>query len=261
MAVTPSGRGYWQVGADGGIFSFGDAAYYGSMGGQPLSQPIVGMAATPDGKGYWEVASDGGIFTFGDAGYYGSMGGQHLDQPIVGMAATPDGKGYWEVASDGGIFTFGDAAYYGSMGGAALAAPVMGMAATGSGHGYYEVGADGGIFTFGDAAFHGSAAGHSQAQIVGIAITPDGGGYWLASPRRRDLHLRGRGLLREHGGAEADKPRRERGVHARRRWLLAAAVHGASPTVERSASLAGRAVPPWPHCSSSCPTSVTGWVR
>ena len=181
MAVTPTGSGYWQVGADGGIFTFGDAGYYGSMGGQPLSQPIVGMAATPDGKGYWEVASDGGIFTFGDAGYYGSMGGQHLDQPIVGMSATPDGKGYWEVASDGGIFTFGDAGYYGSMGGAALVAPVMGMAATSSGHGYYEVGADGGIFTFGDAAFHGSAAGLSKAQIVGIAITPDGGGYWLAS--------------------------------------------------------------------------------
>jgi hypothetical protein len=48
------------------------AGFYGSMGGQTLNKPIVGIATTPDGKGYWEVASDGGIFAFGDAGFYGS---------------------------------------------------------------------------------------------------------------------------------------------------------------------------------------------
>ena len=68
--------GYTMVASDGGIFTFGDAQFYGSMGGKPLNQPIVGMAATPDGKGYWVVASDGGIFSFGDAQFYGSMGGQ-----------------------------------------------------------------------------------------------------------------------------------------------------------------------------------------
>ena len=60
---------------DGGVFAFGDAQFYGSMGGQPLNQPIVGMASTADGKGYWLVAADGGIFSFGDATFYGSMGG------------------------------------------------------------------------------------------------------------------------------------------------------------------------------------------
>ena len=73
--------------SDGGLFAFGDAAFHGSMGGQPLNQPIVGMAATPDGLGYWEVASDGGLFAFGDAAFHGSMGGQPLNKPIVGMAA------------------------------------------------------------------------------------------------------------------------------------------------------------------------------
>ena len=90
--------------SDGGIFSFGQAGYYGSEGGKPLNSPIVGIARTPDGKGYWEVASDGGIFTFGDAHFYGSMGGRHLASPIVGLATTSDGGGYWEVASDGGVF-------------------------------------------------------------------------------------------------------------------------------------------------------------
>ena len=90
--------------SDGGIFSYGDAGFYGSTGGLPLNKPIVGMAATPDGGGYWLVASDGGIFSYGDAGFYGSTGGLPLNKPIVGMAATPDGGGYWLVASDGGIF-------------------------------------------------------------------------------------------------------------------------------------------------------------
>ncbi|MHB1823414.1 MAG: NHL repeat-containing protein, partial [Acidimicrobiales bacterium] len=76
--------------SDGGIFAFGDAGYYGSMGGQPLAKPVVGIASTPDGTGYWEVASDGGIFAFGDAGYYGSMGGQPLAKPVVGIASTPE---------------------------------------------------------------------------------------------------------------------------------------------------------------------------
>jgi hypothetical protein len=30
MAVTPDGDGYWLLGADGGVFSFGDASYHGS---------------------------------------------------------------------------------------------------------------------------------------------------------------------------------------------------------------------------------------
>ena len=40
------GTGYWEVASDGGIFTFGDAGYFGSMGGSHLNQPIVGMAAT-----------------------------------------------------------------------------------------------------------------------------------------------------------------------------------------------------------------------
>ena len=130
MAATPDGGGYWLVASDGGIFGFGDAGYFGSMGGRPLDKPIVGMAATPDGGGYWLVASDGGIFGFGDAGYFGSMGGQPLNKPIVGMAAAADGKGYWLVASDGGIFTFGDAVFLGSAGGGPLNKPIVAMAAT-----------------------------------------------------------------------------------------------------------------------------------
>ena len=178
IASTTDGKGYWQVASDGGVFAFGDAMFYGSMGGKSLNAPVVGIAATPDGKGYWEVASDGGIFAFGDAMFYGSMGGKSLNAPVVGIAATPDGKGYWEVASDGGVFAFGDAMFYGSMGGKSLNAPVVGIAATPDGKGYWEVASDGGVFAYGDAIFDGSMGGKAlNAPVAGIAAH-HGGGYW-----------------------------------------------------------------------------------
>jgi hypothetical protein len=159
MAAAPDGRGYWLVAADGGVFTEGDAVFYGSTGSIQLNKPIVGMAATPDGKGYWLVASDGGVFTEGDALFYGSTGSIQLNKPIVGMAATPDGKGYWLVASDGGIFNYGDAGFYGSTGSIQLNKPIVGMAATPDGKGYWLVASDGGIFNYGDALFYGSIAG------------------------------------------------------------------------------------------------------
>ena len=96
MTPTAYDRGYWLVASDGGIFSYGDALR-GSMGGQHLDQPIVGMAATPDGGGYWLVASDGGIFAFGDAAFYGSMGGQHSISPSWAWPPPPTvaGTGWW----------------------------------------------------------------------------------------------------------------------------------------------------------------------
>ena len=174
--------GYWMVGNDGGVFSYGNAAFHGSMGGQHLNAPIVGIAGTADGGGYWEVASDGGIFNFGDALFHGSMGGQHLNAPIVGIASTPDGGGYWEVASDGGIFSFGDAHFFGSMGGQHLNAPIVGIASTHDGLGYWEVASDGGIFAFGDAHFYGSTGSiHLNKPVVGMIATADGGGYWFVA--------------------------------------------------------------------------------
>jgi hypothetical protein len=175
------GPGYRLVAADGGVFGFGDAGFYGSAGGLRLSAPVVGTTDTASDRGYWLVASDGGVFSYGDAAFHGSMGGRHLDRPIVGMAATPDGGGYWLVASDGGIFAYGDAAFHGSMGGRHLDRPIVGMAATPDGGGYWLVASDGGIFAYGDAAFQGSMGGrHLDAPIVGMASSP-GGGYWLVA--------------------------------------------------------------------------------
>jgi SpoIID/LytB domain protein len=172
--------GYWIDAADGGVFSFGSAQFFGSMGGQPLNQPIVGIASTSDAGGYWEVASDGGIFSFGDARFHGSTGSLVLNKPVVAMAVTPDGGGYWLVASDGGIFAFGDAGFYGSTGSLVLNKPVIGMVPTHDGKGYWLVASDGGIFAYGDASFVGSLGSDPPpTPIVGVAPTTDGGGYWM----------------------------------------------------------------------------------
>ncbi len=180
--ANPNREGYWLVGSDGGIFSFGDARFLGSTGAMRLNKPIVGMGGRPGGTGYWLVASDGGIFTFGDAGFYGSTGAAPLNKPIVGMAATPSGRGYWLVASDGGIFTFGDAGFFGSTGAMRLNRPIVGMTPTPSGNGYWLVASDGGIFAFGDARFLGSTgAVVLNRPIVGMASTPSGNGYWLVA--------------------------------------------------------------------------------
>jgi hypothetical protein len=178
----PPTTGYRLVASDGGIFSYGIDRFLGSTGGQPLNQPIVGMAATPSGNGYWLVASDGGIFSYGDARFFGSTGGQHVNRPIVGMAPTPSGNGYWLVASDGGIFSYGDARFLGSTGGQPLNRPIVGMAAAPSGGGYWLVASDGGIFSFGGAPFLGSTGGQPLNRPI-VAMTPSktGGGYWLVA--------------------------------------------------------------------------------
>ena len=144
--------GYYLVGADGGIFNFGNAPFYGSAGGHVMAKPVVGMAMTPDRKGYWEVASDGGVFAFGNAHPYGSMRGKPLAEPVVGMAPTANGKGYWEVASDGGVFSFGDARFFGSLPAKGTkVTDIVGIQATADGGGYWLFGRDGTIYNFGDA--------------------------------------------------------------------------------------------------------------
>jgi hypothetical protein len=45
MAADATGHGYWLVSSHGGIFSFGDAGFFGSMGGTALVEPVVGGAA------------------------------------------------------------------------------------------------------------------------------------------------------------------------------------------------------------------------
>ena len=165
-ASTPDGKGYWEVASDGGVFTFGDAGFYGSMGGRPLNAPIVGMAVTPDGKGYWEVGSDGGVFTFGDAGFYGSLGQIQIGAPVVAMAATSDGKGYWLLKSTGTVINAGDARRYGSVYG--YNQDYVSFVLTADSNGYWLINSFGEVNAYGDAS---PLFGFSSPQtIVGAVL-------------------------------------------------------------------------------------------
>jgi hypothetical protein len=114
-----------MVASDGGIFAFGDAAFFGSMGGSRLNAPVNGLVPDPDGTGYWLVASDGGIFAF-EAGFHGSMGAVALNKAVVGMVRF--GTGYLMVGADGGVFNFSDQPYFGSLGDRPPANPINSIA-------------------------------------------------------------------------------------------------------------------------------------
>ena len=175
--------GYWLVGSDGGIFTFGSAQFYGSTGSLHLQRPVVGIVPTADHGGYWLDASDGGVFGYGDTQFYGSIPGlglhpagsglpNSLNAPIVGMVPSNDDNGYFMVASDGGVFAFGDARFAGScssIGGCSgKAVAVMPDA---SGHGYWLVTSTGSVYTFGDAPYFG-APGHGN--VTSAVPSPDG---------------------------------------------------------------------------------------
>jgi hypothetical protein len=198
--------GYRMVAADGGIFAFGDAGFFGAVGASCLNGTIVSMAPTPSGGGYWLAAADGGVFAFGDAAFLGSAGGGRLNRPVVGMAATPSGAGYWLVASDGGIFAFGDASFLGSTGAVALNRPVVGMAATPSGAGYWLVASDGGIFAFGDARFTGSTGAVALNRPVVGMEAPRGGGYRLVASDGGIFAFGGASFAGSTGGVPLNAP-------------------------------------------------------
>ncbi|MCP3881392.1 MAG: trypsin-like serine protease [Sulfitobacter sp.] len=126
-AATPSGLGYYLVGTDGGVFTFGDAQFAGSMGGHHLNQPVISLVPDPDNNGYWLVASDGGVFSF-NADFRGSLGSIVLNQPIVGMV--PHGNGYLMVGADGGTFNFSNLPFYGSTGNNPPTYPVFAIASS-----------------------------------------------------------------------------------------------------------------------------------
>lgn len=80
IVATPTGKGYYIVAEDGGVFAFGDAMFHDSLPqlGIIPSQPVVSMALhepTPGTvDGYWLLGADGGVFALppGKIPFYGA---------------------------------------------------------------------------------------------------------------------------------------------------------------------------------------------
>ncbi len=188
--VHARSNGYWLVSANGAVYAFGGAAFYGSLSAANLVSPIVAIASTPDGEGYWLVSSDGGVFAFGDANFYGSLSGTGLGTPITGIAPTPNGKGYALVGSDGSVFEFGNAnllwvdnpsPVVGSY------SSVVGIQSSPDGLGYWTISNDALITEMGDSSISPYFFGqqyylpNGTSSVVGAASTPDGAGAWIVA--------------------------------------------------------------------------------
>lgn len=122
MAVTPSGRGYWLADEIGGVHTFGDAAYAGSLpqrraaaGGSGIGHArIIAIVPTTTGLGYWLLDEIGGVHAFGDAPFHGSLQSIGInDPPARRIIGSPSGNGYVLVSRSGAVYAFGDAPFHG----------------------------------------------------------------------------------------------------------------------------------------------------
>ncbi len=101
IVATPTGKGYWLVASDGGIFAFGDArssappaTSCSTSRSWPWPPPTPARAT-----GWWRpTAASSPTATPPST----ARPAHPLNKKIVGMTTTPLGKGYWMVATDGG---------------------------------------------------------------------------------------------------------------------------------------------------------------
>jgi hypothetical protein len=167
--------GYILVGADGGVFTFGNAQFHGGLAGQRLRAPIVGVASTSSGDGYWLVDSTGRVFPFGRARFLGDLPSDGVaGAPVVGIAEQDDAfdpfqvDGYVIATADGRVFQFGGAVDAGDAGRMPLAAPIAGIASAVGG--YYLFARDGGVFSFGVPYAGSTGNRHLNAPMTAFVV-------------------------------------------------------------------------------------------
>ena len=98
-----------MVATDGGIFSFGDVPYYGSLPGLGINvTDVVGMAPIPTNTGYWIARSTGQVYSFGNAQALGSYAASSCN-PIAAIFSNPAKQGYRLVTDSGATIPFGAA--------------------------------------------------------------------------------------------------------------------------------------------------------
>jgi hypothetical protein len=176
FAGSCDGGGYWLIGADGGMFAFGDARFHGSLPGKGIRvDDIAGMVAAPSGAGYLLVGADGGVFAFGATRFFGSLPGKGVRvADIRALLPAPAGTGYVLVGSDGGVFNSGHGApFEGSLPGKQISvSDVVGIALTPDARGYWMAAANGTVYSFGDAGRLAIPAGVTSnlplAAIAGV---------------------------------------------------------------------------------------------
>lgn len=184
--LAPGCTGYWQFGADGGVFAFGSAPYLGRAD-TTAADPTVAMATTPDGRGYWLVDATGTVTTHGDATDLPASSPGPLTGRVVALVPTPDAKGYWIATTTGAVAAHGDATSYGSLvaDGIHPDGIVTALTPTSDGHGYWLLTSGGAVYAFGDAPYLGGPnTSSTPGPWVGLVAAPTGG-YWTVGASGR----------------------------------------------------------------------------
>ena len=121
----PTATGYWLVASDGGIFSYGDAAFYGSAG--PIQPQPARSSAWPRRPTAAATGSSPPTAASSATATRRSSARPAASRSTRRSSAWPraDGSGYWLVAADGGIFNYGTS-FFGSMGGQSNPNPIRG---------------------------------------------------------------------------------------------------------------------------------------
>ncbi len=185
-----SGPGYWLITGYGTGYAFG-APYMGSPESYGSDQCVNttstppydcdSIAGAPGGTGYWIGA--GSTVPFGGC----------ASPSCTGVYGTVSAFGVQVPSGPGPSVVYG------------MAAPVVGVAA--APRGAWLAGADGGVFAMAGAPFLGSMGGsHLDGPIVGIAATPDGGGYWEVSSDGGVFAFGDAGFEGSMGGRSLDAP-------------------------------------------------------
>ena len=172
--------GYNILTSFGGIYSFGDAQYFGNLIDHGYPGPAIGLAETPNGGGYDILTTFGGIYSFGNAQYFGNLIDHGYPGPAVALSMTSTGRGYAILTNFGGIYTFGDARYFGNLIDHGYPGSAVSMAYTPTGNGYAILTDAGAIYTFGDAQYFGNLLDHGYpGPAAGLAYTRSGKGYQI----------------------------------------------------------------------------------
>ena len=135
MAPRPTAGGYWLVASDGGIFTFGDAKFFGSEAAAGTGVTIIGMQSSETGLGYSLIGQSGQIYPFGDAAspttagsVVSAIGGEvsaSLDSDVTTLVDQQ------APGNPNGLWLGGDPDYWRSSSGPGLAAAAV-AAATGN---------------------------------------------------------------------------------------------------------------------------------
>ena len=178
IARAPRPESYSILTDGGGIYSFGDARYWGNLIDHNYPGPAVSLAGTPSGNGYSILTSFGGIYTFGDGRYYGNLIDHGYPGQALSHSYTPTGNGYAILTDDGSVRVFGDARYFGNLRDHNYPGQAVSLSYTPTGLGYSILTDSGALYTFGDAQYLGNLIDHNYpGPAVSLEYTGTGRGY------------------------------------------------------------------------------------